>query len=255
VSGASTAPQLPSYDLRMINELLQRFWSTEVRMGPILVGIGIFALLKVLRRWSQFQYVPSYFIFYPSAALERDVSRLYGTGPFEPALTRAERRRLKRSIQGKAMFSIVISFVAIPTVVGSAAAFFMNVRELLVLIAVILIWQGYAAFQATLDNAVYAAHPRASAAFFASVYAGYLFFLSGCMWQAYRFVAPFAAAGDYGGLAASVWDGSFRFAAFVVLAGLLGNIAAHLITDQEIARPSWTLDTDPTDEGEVPGGE
>ncbi len=238
----------------MNSDLLLTFWSTEVRTGPVLVGIGIFALLKALRRWSQIHYVPSYFIFYPSAALERDVSHLYGTGPFEPVVTKEDRRRVKRSILTKAIFSIITSFVVIPCLVGSTAALYMNSRELLVLIVVVLIWQGYGAFQSTLDNAGSAAHPKASVAFFVSFYGVYLFFVAGCMWKAYRFVAPYAVTGDYGGLAASLWDGMFQFAAFVVLAGLVGNIVAHLIIDQEIARPSWSLDPDPSEGEDVSDG-
>jgi hypothetical protein len=66
------------------------------------------------------------------------------------------------------------------------------------------------------------------------------------MWQAFRFVAPFSRAGEYGALAASAWEVLFQFSAFVVLAGILGNIAAYLITDQELARPEWSMREDAT---------
>jgi hypothetical protein len=136
----------------------------------------------------------------------------------------------------------LISFVLIPALVGAMAAFFMKPPEVLALLALLLIWQGYSAIQSTLDNAVHALQPKASAGFFIGFYGAYLIFLLGTIWEVYAFVRPFAAVGDALGLATQIWQAVFPILFAGLFVSVLGGIIAYLITDQEVIRSEGSRD-------------
>lgn len=205
-----------------------------MRAGPVLVGVLAFACINGLRRFFHFQYVPSYFVVFPASLLDPDVARLAGMGPFTPPVEEIEKRKLKRDFLFKTTVASLITFVLIPICLGLGSAFFMTASEVAVCLGVLLVWQGYAGYQSTMDNAIYARKPVASRAVFTSFYTFYLACLGGFMHRGYSFARPFVEKSDLAGLASAAWDIVFLVVISATVFGVLGNLLAYFITERDV---------------------
>lgn len=217
-----------------MSDFIISLWTSPVRAGPVVLAVFSFAIVNGLRRWFQIQYMPTYFAVFPLSVLDADVARYAGTGWETPPDTAEGRRQLKRRFLGRAAIAGFISFVVIPLTLGLAAAFYMTTPELLVALAVLLVWQGYASYQSTIDNTRYTAKPVSTVRFFAVFYVFYLVSLVGFMHRGYVFTRPYVLDQQWAGLAGAVWDVLFT----VIIAGsiitVLSGVMVHLVTEREI---------------------
>jgi hypothetical protein len=217
-----------------MSELLARFWDTQVRAGPVVVCVLAFAAINGLRRWYRFHYVPSYFVVFPVSLLDADVARIAGTGPFELPSSEKEKRKLKRAFLVKVTVAGLLTFVVIPLILGTTAAFYMTPPELALGLAVLLVWQAYESYQSTLDNASHAQRPLGSRSLFASFYLFYLVSLGGFTHRGYVFARPFVEQGNFTGMASAMWDIVFLVLIAGLIIGVLGNLMAYFITEREV---------------------
>lgn len=227
---------MPSYhrtNRRQQDKLVEELLNIEVRVVPIVVALIIFVLLNVLQRLVRPLYVPSYFFIFPMSMLDEDIARLYGEGMYGKPIGK-EIRRIKRSILLKSTVTVVIALMLIPGLVGLISALIMNGTELAVLLVIFVLWQGYSAFQSVMDNANRVVQKQKSTFVLSAFYVLYLALFSGCLWYTYNFARPFTANREFVDLFSAVLEGIFSILLFGILIGVIGNIIAHFVTDQEI---------------------
>lgn len=217
-----------------MSDFIVSLWTSPVRAGPVVLAVLSFAIVNGLRRWFQIQYMPTYFAVFPLSLLDADVARYAGTGWESPPNNEAEGRRLKRRFLARAAIAGSISFVVIPLTLGFAAAFYMTTPELLVALAVLFVWQGYASYQSTMDNTSYTDKPVSTVQFFTVFYVFYLGSLVGFMHRGYVFARPYVLDQEWAGLAGAVWNVLFT----VIIAGgiitVLSGVMVYLVTEREV---------------------
>jgi hypothetical protein len=212
---------------------MEKLLNIEVRIIPILVALLIFVLLSVLQRLVKPLYVPSYFFLFPMSALDEDIARLYGEGMYVKPLGN-EIRKIRRLILFKSTVTVVIALMLIPGFVGLISALLMNSTELAVLLIIFVLWQGYSAFQSVMDNVNRVVQKQKSTFVLSAFYVLYLVLFSGCLWYTYNFARPFATRGEFVELFSAVIESIFSILLFGILIGVIGNIIAHFVTDQEM---------------------
>ncbi len=58
-------------------EILNAIWNHELRLVPLFVSLGIFALLHYLRKLTKIEYTPSYLAIFPLSSLEYQLSQYF----------------------------------------------------------------------------------------------------------------------------------------------------------------------------------
>ena len=236
-------------------EEILKLWDYQIRALPLLLGFCIFALVSILRKITRVAYTPSYFVVFPMSLLDHDIATLYGEGDMFPWQTssKEERKKLKNKILFKSIISLILTFAAIPSIIGLICAFFIRENEIAALAATIVIWQFYNAIYSIIDNTRNVEKPIASITFFSLFYFCYLFCLAGFFVKSYNFAHPYIKSHNLIGLLTQSADAIFITLASFIFLGLLGNLFAYLITEKEIFRSTWAekyekeWDSDKTD--------
>lgn len=114
------------------------------------------------------------------------------------------------------------------------AALYMTFQEFGIMLTILLLWQGYNAFQSTTDNTRYSHHPAASASFFTGFYLFYLACLGGFMHRGFVFTRPFVVNSDWAGLASAAWDIVFVVVIAGILLAVFSGIISYLVIERDV---------------------
>lgn len=217
-------------------EIINSWWTYEVRLVPILLAFGIFSGIQLLRKVIRMGYSPSYFAIFPVSLVDAKVAEYLGYYGDEedPAVEKRQKRNLLRT----AWISMFLTFLLVPLTTGLIAAFILTPHEFTGFLFLLLGTEGLRCLKATYDFARYWDNWKATRPF-AVFYFMYLIFLALVVRRSYHFAIPFTSQGDYQGLWSALEPEIASFLIYVLLMAVASNIIAHFLV---------TKDSSPVDE-------
>lgn len=105
--------------------IVEKVWSFEIHLFPVMVGLMLYEVPALLRRLRKVYYVPVYFSVFPFRAINQQLSTyladdFLGIGE---NLGKKVVERLRRRLIFTSVVSAFLDAILIPLVFGSLAAF------------------------------------------------------------------------------------------------------------------------------------
>lgn len=231
-------------------EIITSWWTYEVRLLPMLLAMGIFSGIHLLRKITKIEYTPSYFAIFPLSMLEGQLAAYFEESMTGEYLSMKAGREKNSGLYIRAWLSMFLTFLLVPLITGFLIAFFLTPGEFTGFLILLVGWETARCLNAIYDFANYRYDWNVGILYFVLFYSIYLFVLWLVIRFSYHFASPFTERHDYAGLFSALEDQLGPIVIGVVGLGIVTNLFAHFLVNKDSIMPSPTYYPESEDEDE-----
>jgi len=216
---------------------LENFWSKDVQIFRILLGLFIFWSAHAIRKISKFYYVPTYFVIFPLSMLDRSFAQYFGEddwGVYD--LDLEKRKQMKNKLKLMAIVTTFLSLLIIPATLGFFIAFFLRRTDLWVFLLFLIIWRGEKSWESVVAYYRWQESPNNFYKYLTLFYFFYITTLYLVVKKSYFFTIQFVESGNWGKFISELEDFAFSGILFTILVGIISSILANWLLKKDSIR-------------------
>lgn len=221
-------------------EIISSWWTYEVRLLPMLLALGIFTGIHLLRKITKIEYTPSYFAVFPFSMLEGQLAHYFGEYMTGEYLSIKDGRKINPRLYIRAWVSMFLTFLLVPLLSGLVIAFILSPEEFVGFLSLLMFWEGLRCLSAIYDFSQYRYDIGSATGYFFVFYGFYLLVLWIVIRFSFRFASPFALTHDYAALFTALETelGPMLIVGIGIAIGT--NLLAHLLVNKDSLMPTWS---------------